>query len=72
MTESVTLWNQWLVAADEADCHKELGREWEDGCCKNRRGRLMRVRVSLWLLLAEKGCFCWQDYSFFEEPELAK
>ncbi|WP_008315553.1 hypothetical protein [Leptolyngbya sp. PCC 6406] len=54
-------WVDWLVAVDETECHRKLGREWEDGCCQKRRGRLVRLRLALWLMLAERGYVCWVD-----------
>ncbi len=41
----------WLTAADVPPCHHQLGEVWADGCCTNRRGRLVRFRLRLWLLL---------------------
>ena len=48
-------WTDWLLAADEVDCHGQIGPAWEDGCCRHRRGRLARLRLALWLRLAELG-----------------
>ena len=53
-------WADWLVAADEADCHSKLkGKTWIDGCCRIRRGRLVKLRLALWLTLVEGGYGCW-------------
>lgn len=41
----------WLTAADVPPCHHQPGEVWKDGCCTNRRGRLVRFRLHLWVLL---------------------
>jgi hypothetical protein len=61
-------WIDWLVAADEEDCHGKLGPAWEDGCCRIRRGRSVKFRLTLWLSFAELGYWSWQELAFAMQP----
>ncbi|NEO83141.1 MAG: hypothetical protein F6J87_02605 [Spirulina sp. SIO3F2] len=41
----------WLSAKDVPPCHHKPGEVWADGCCSRRRGRLVRFRLALLLML---------------------
>lgn len=67
---SILSWSEWLIASEEADCHSKLKGKWDTGCCRVRRGRLVRVRLMLWLLLAEKGYLKSVEKSAFFQSSL--
>lgn len=41
----------WLSAKEIPPCSHKPGEVWKDGCCSQRRGRLVRFRLALLLTM---------------------